>query len=297
MKMMISGSCRPLRGILFLALGLLTTGQVVAQTVWLPPQGELSVTPSYSYEPFDSAWIGADHQELPESLGGSLAQHSWSFNIEYGVSDQIALDGKIGFSRVLVSNEVAGIANDDSALSDSTVGVRWRLYDEFTSASSFIPSITLRAAAIIEGTYDENSVSSAGDGASGAEGDIYFGRAFVEQGFGIFGTFGGRVRGSGVPDELTYMAGAYQNLFEGFSLSINFARDEARSGLDIFGPGFTTDRFNEVKEINNRVGASISYTDSLGNYYSLSFAHTIGERNTPEKSVLGFSFSVPFNIS
>lgn len=293
---------------------LIFSGRIAhAESAYLPLVDELVASASYTFETFDEFWVGSDHESLDsvgidDDVNGEITQQTLTLSFEYGLSEALALDLSIGATRtdgldvssnaspatLAISDALGDLGGDDSGLDDTRLGIRWRLYDEFSAVDSALPTVTLHLGAIIEGTYDVGSITDAGDGASGIESSILLGKAFIEQGAGVFAQAGIRLRNEDVPDTLLLNGGAYYLFSETVSTTLSYSLQQDLSGIDVLDERFTPDRFPETKEITDRINAAIDYTDAGGRTYALFGGWTLGRRNTPKKLILGLSFSVPF---
>lgn len=183
---------------------------------------------------------------------------------------------------------------DDDGLADTLMGIRWNFLDEFEADSPYVPTLTLRLGGIVEGTYEESQPHSAGDGASGGDISLLFGKSFTNIGFGLFGDIGYRIRGENVPEDFFTSAGIYKTITGGLAAGFAYRHIEGLSGLDIGGPGFDPSRFPELKEIQQNVEFGLSYQDGGGRFYQIFYARTIDGRNTGEKDIVGVSVLLPF---
>ncbi len=260
------------------------------QSAWLPAANQLQVTPGYVYQSFDRFWMG----KTPVSLKpNDLQQHTMFLGFDYGMTEFLALDFNTGYTWTH-SKAFGGPMNDDG-LADTTLGMRWRFLDEKKANCPWAPTLTLRAGGIVEGTYNENQPFSPGDGASGYEASLLFGKAFCSR-FGAYGDIGYRNRNHQVPDDLFGSVGVY-TAYKSFNASLGYRHVQSLSGLDIGATGFTpggSPGFPQVREINQSVEVSLGYTCSHSVYYQVFFARTIDGRNTGEKNVVGLSITIPF---
>ena len=254
-------------------------------------RGQLIATVSYQYQRYDEFWAGDTSVDLKLATGfREQRQHSTFLTLEYGIIDDLTLDITAGYSWTEFHDGPGRDLTDDG-LADTTFGVRYRVVDERKYA--WVPTITLRVGGIIAGTYDDSFPFSAGDGANGFETSALFAKQFCP-GFGFYGEIGYRWRDNDVPDDLFGAAGLAFT-FKDVTLSVGYRHTEGQSGPDIGAPGFgTAFGFPQVKEIDQRIETSLSYTDHGGRNYALYFAQTLDGRNTGEKSIFGVSVSVPF---
>jgi hypothetical protein len=274
--------------LLTLAFVLLSSMPAASRTAWVLPQGKFSLNLSYVFETFDEFWMGRTKAQLPDDI----EQHTVAVGLEYGLFDAVTVDLTLGYTRTSFSP-----ADDLDGLNDTTLGVRWRVVDEFAVDSPYIPTLTVRVGGIIAGTYDTVTTGaphSPGDGASGVEMSLLFGKALGNTGFGLFGEVGYRHRLENVPDDFFASLGVYKTFLEGFIASFGYRRVQGLSGLDIGGPGFTPARFPETQEIFDNLEAGLGYTDTGGRHYGLFGAWTIDGKNAGEKTIVGASLTIPF---
>ena len=268
---------------LWLPFGSLPTAS--AQSAWLPAEGRLEITPRYVYQSFDEFWIRRDQRmKLPDDV----EQHTGTISAEYGLNQSWALDATVGYTRV--ETAAFGASTKDDGLADSRFGVRYRALDERAHASAWMPTITLRAGAIVAGTYDEGQPFSAGDGAHGGEFSVLLGKAFGDTGFGLYGEAGYRLRENPVPDDFFGSIGVYKTLGS-FTVNAGYRHIQSLSGVNIMDPGFT---FPTLKEINQLFEAGLGYQDKGGRFYQVFGAFPMYGRNTGDKIILGVSATFGF---
>ena len=254
-------------------------------------RNQLIATVSYQYQRYDEFWAGETSVDLKLATGfREQRQHSTFLTLEYGIIDDLTLDITAGYSWTEFHDGPGRDLTDDG-LTDTTLGVRYRVVDERKYA--WIPTITLRVGGIIAGTYDDSFPFSAGDGANGFETSALLAKQICP-GLGFYGEIGYRWRDNDVPDDLFGAAGLAVT-FKDVTLSVGYRHTEGQGGPDIGAPGFgTAFGFPQVKEVDQRIETSLSYTDRGGRNYALYFAQTLEGRNTGEKSIFGVSVSVPF---
>lgn len=255
-------------------------------SVWLPGKDRFVVTPSYVYQNFDEFWMGEDEVDL----AGDMWQHTAFLGLDYGITDDIAIDLTVGWVWTETDSPMLGAGADnlnDDGLTDTTFGIRQRVIDETDYNQWWLPSLGLRIGGIIEGTYDENFPFSAGDGASGAEASLLAGKTICP-GFGLYGDVGYRWRDGDVPDDLFGSAGLFVS-WKFISMTAGYRFAQGLSGDDIGDPGFT---FPELKEVSHNLEASLGFTDPGGRYYQVFVAHTIDGRNTGKRDIIGGSISL-----
>jgi hypothetical protein len=267
------------------ALGVLP-GTAYGQSAWLPAEGKFQVTPSYVYQSFRNIWMGGSHETR---LTDDVIQHTASVGLEYGFAESFALDASLGYSRVDSKAFGPGVLRDDG-LTDTRLGIRWRVLDERLAHSDLAPTLTLRVGGIVAGTYQAGPPFAPGDGAHGAEFSLLAAKAFGKSGFGLYGETGYRVRSHPVPDDWFSSIGAYQTLGS-FTVHAAFQNTQGLSGVNIGDPGFT---FPATKEIVRMVEVGVGYTDAGNRLYQIFGAVSVDGRNTGDKRVIGVSASFGF---
>lgn len=264
-----------------------------AQSPWLPEARHLDVTPRYIYQSFRGFWMGSHDARLDDRV----TQHTAAVTAEYGICDFAAADVTIGYSHVS-STAFGGVSESDDGLSDTQIGLRFRLLDENRASNHLVPTLTLRVGGIIAGTYTPFRPFSAGDGAHGGEASLMFGKTIPGIGTGLYGEAGYRVRGSAhadgmranVPNDFFGSIGVFQPIGP-CVLSFGYRHIQALSGSDIGDPGFT---FPGVKEVNQLLEAGLGFRDRGNRYYQIFGAWNVDGRNTGDKTILAASVTFPF---
>ena len=274
------------RASLALAVVLAWSASVNAQDAWVPYRGESSISLVYTYQTFEDFYKGDQDASYP--FGRSHQQTTFAI-FEYGLTDALAIDVTLAYSHTSTTDSpVAPTGGVDSGLADSSIGFRWRIVDEFEKPNA--PTLTVRVGGIVAGTYDAGLPYSAGDGASGVEAALMFGKDFGHSGFGLYGETGYRHRAEKVPEDLVALLGLYKTLGD-WSTNFGLRHVHALSGSDIGDPGF---KFQELQEIATYIEASVGHSNAKGRYIGAHFAQTINGRNTAKKTVFGLSVTFPF---
>jgi hypothetical protein len=193
------------------------------------------------------------------------------------------VDGAIGYTR-----SQTGTGEEDDGFTDSVIGLSFRLVDEFRTDTG-VPTVTLRFAGTIAGSYDEGSPYSSGDGASGLEGALLIGRYFAGPRVGVHGGLGYRYRDGEVPNDLFGSIGGYVSLSERITAGLGYRRTQGLSGQDIGDPGFT---FPGLKEISDNLEVEFGLTGKSGQYYGLTVARTLDGRNTGERWIVSLTVAL-----
>ena len=271
-----------------LAACSLCSTAALAASAYLTAPGQLSVQPTYSHQWARDFWFN----DTPFSLSGDLVQDTAGLDGQWGIAPGVALDWSVAYSTVTYEGgTVAGLEltqngkQHRSGIADSNLGLSFNLSDEFASPSDATPTISARIGGIIAGNYDTGFLNAPGDGASGVEFGLLFGKFFPLLNGGVYGDLGYRWLSSDTPDAWLGSVGAYKILGP-ITLSAGLREYHSVDGLDILGPGFTLDRFTAVREINRSYEAGLTWRQSDRNSFSVGYAHTFEGENTPKKSVV-----------
>ena len=264
---------------------------------WIAEAGSFDATPIIIYETFDEFYKGGERKDFPFEY---FNQITTVMSFDYSVFDGIALDMTIGYVRAWGgTNPMAVRLETNDGLQDVNLGIRFRVLDEFDWDQEWVPSMTLRFGGVIAGTYQaDGSVFPGipGDAANGIEGEFSLGKMLPFYDIGLTGALGVRARDQGTPIDWHLRVGIFKTFFD--TVTVGFAYDQLTSvtGLDIGGPGFSPDKFRELKEISKNIEISLGYTDSGGRYYGAYYTKTVGGRNTGIKDVAGFMVTLPFRF-
>lgn len=268
---------------------------------WLPAPGAGTISVSYVSQEATEFYRAAVKGPTPAG-GHELGQETLWVNGTYGISDALALDFRVGAAE---SSFMAGPSapfppkENLSGLQDVNAGLVWRFRDEVVSSG---PSLALRAAAIVGGSYTTGYISSLGDGGDGGEASLLLGKYLGERG-AFSAELGYRHRGENIPADtfLNLSAGVLVGDRVGLNLGYRMT-DAESSGLDIGVPPFSPSRFPELQEDIELVTGTVSIALRSGEtpraiaVDSLAFTYgsVVGGRNTAVSDV--FSVSIGFNF-
>jgi len=253
--------------------GLLSQGCLAEGSPWLAQPGLTSISLTQVYQSSDEI------KKLPVKV--KLSQNTSWLSINHGLSDDLAIDFKTGYAE----------SREESGLTDTNLGLSWRLADEFIEDS--LPTTTLRAGIIIDGDYDTGSPHAIGDGANGVEVSLLAGKV-LQSWMAVSAELGYRKRTSGVPDDIFYSAGIHFLPTDSLSTSLSYRYTDARDGLSVGGPGFDGTNFNRLEEDVELLDFNISYSFNPALSLGLNAARVADGKNTANNEVfaatLGYSF-------
>ena len=260
------------------ALGILAAPCIaLAQTSspWLPIPGQASVGLSYTGQSGDSAYIGSTKLPIAGITGGGATKYKRSttgVNVNYGLSESIAFDGSINYVDVKV-----GAADKDNGLGDTSIGVRYRLFDEFEGGG--VPTVTFRLGALIKSGYDGARLAAIGKAANGFEFSALVGKQLTRD-FSVQGELGVQSRSKSVPNATVFDIGARYRIGSGLSVNAGYNSKKYGGNLDIGGPGFSLDKFQQVREERSGFRFGAGYGIAPNQSLDLTFAQVSSGRNT-----------------
>ena len=274
---------------------------------WLPAPGAGFVNLSYVSQNATQFYVQEDlrgtppQNAVPDGKGPNLGQHTVWLNGMYGWSDSIAIDFRVGAARSYFGATTpmgapippTGGRDNYSGVTDTNIGVTWRIVDELEKPS--LPSIALRAGAIIEGSYTPGWINSIGDGASGLEVSALAGK-YLADWLAVSGEVGYRVRDEDVPSDLFFnVSGGV--LLDNIGLGVNYKLVDAQSGIQIGGPGFSgTGRvFPKLEEDIQFLSGTVSLNVSDQTNIGITYGEVIDGRNTSKSKVFSVTMGYLFD--
>jgi hypothetical protein len=270
----------------FVALALTSPALANEVSPYTPDRGGGEAGLSVTHQSADSFNVAKAKADLPVDLKLTTVALDGS----YGVTDKLAVDVRIGYakSKFTVDRGLAPQGGLDG-LTDIMIGARYKLIDEVNGGPF---TATLGVAAIIDGGYRTGAITAIGDGGSGGQVALAFGKQLGPVSY--TSSIGYRTRGNAVPDEIfggSQLALAFADRFSVFG-GLSFT--DSKGGLDVGGPGFSPARFPELEEDYKlwNVGGAVSFTDklSLNAAYGKKFDGKNTARSDFFKVGLGFSF-------
>ena len=258
---------------------------------WLPIPGELSLTLNRTEQSGSSAYIGSTLLPVSTITGGAASKFkrsTTSVRLGYGLTDALALDASIGYGNVK-----AGAADSDSGLADSTFGLSWRVLDEFEQPA--LPTLTVRAAAIVKGNYEGARLAAIGNDQNGFELAVVLGKEFTSA-LALWAEVGVQNRSGGVPNATFYEIGARVRFAPQWSATLAYGAKKYSGDLDIGGPDFSPARFQEVRAERELVKLGVGFAFAGNQGLALNYAKVLGGgRNTvKDDPIVGLSYTYAF---
>ena len=301
---------------------LFISNSIFGQTAWSPYQRTLWIQPASFQSEYNNPF-------LPSPYRMNIFQTA----VQYGITDKLTFDATIGYGKIhKISNyypyagvELENPSTTKSGFIDSRMGVRYKFLDEMESRYDWMPTISLRVGAIKKGDYDRRP-QSLGDGASGAEMNLYFAKDFNFYGLGTYGDIGYRKRENPVPNDQIYSWSLYKIFFENIYFIAGYRGQKGLGGYAFadpaqnesqttpsatpvttpLTPNFETFVTNKWLSENRpdwarrenflRQEFSLAYRDSFGNFYTLYYSKTLKVDNSPILETFGILANFSFYL-
>jgi len=245
---------------------------------WLPIPSSAQVSLGYVNSSGDKFDAGTTRMTLP----AKIKQGTTSVGLKLGLTDEFAIDTSLNY----VDSKFADASQKQGKMSDTTFGARLRVVDEFEHAMA--PTVTLRANAIIRGSYETGRPDAIGDGGTGFELSVLAGKYLMPT-LAINGELGYRNRDNMIPSDIWVDMNAGYSPMSRLSVSAGATITRSQGDLDIAGPGFTGARFPEVKEDRNLVKLGASYAIMSNLAVNLNVGKVVSGRNATLATLWGAS--------
>ena len=263
-------------------------------SAWLPEPGTGHLSLSYVSQSAEQFYRGQEKRPLPGGGGEDLSQATVWMGGSYGFNDSFAVDVQTGWakSQFMTGPGIPTPSESFNGMVDTNIGLTWRIVDEVISDS---PSIALRAGVILAGDYETGFINSLGDGGDGYEASLVVGRFLGDQ-VGLSAEFGLRRRNNNIPGERFANLSGIWFLNDSLTVGVEYRMVNSTSGLQIGGPGFAPDRFPEIEEDTQTVGARLYYSVNENFSLSLFGGSVIDGRNAAASNIFGAAASYSFDF-
>jgi len=217
--------------------------------------------------------------------------------LQYGISERWAADLNVGATTAAWRYFDNGTIQSVTGLMDSSVGIRYQVFNERTASSSWVPTLTFRLSGILPGTYDEDFAFTPGSHSTGIEPEVLMRKHFGWPGLGAYLDALYRWNFTTENSQYVTVIGLFQQI-KGWELDVGYRHLQTLSGSDItFNPSDPTSLFypRDVREINDSIEAGFSYTTAKRQLrYGFHCRTVFDGNNSDRKFWVGGSFDIPF---
>jgi hypothetical protein len=263
----------------------------------LPEAGQFVVGLVYEESEAYRIWAGTDQHSVKYHSGGEdygIDVNQGYFALQYGITAKWAADLNIGATTVGWRFFSNGHIEDTTGLMDTSFGVRYQVFNETNAPAAWLPTLTLRAGAVLPGTYDESIAFAPGFRSAAIEPEVLFRKHFGWTGFGCYGDALFRWNRTTGNDQYMTVIGLFQQI-KGWELDAGYRHLQTISGEDIvLFPDNSIYYPRQVREINDSVEAGFSYTTSKRHIrYGFNSRVVFDGSNTDRAFWVGGSVDIP----
>lgn len=300
------GAMGALTGLLAVAPSALGSENVphrpFAQWADLPAQGQFVFGLVYEESEAYHIWASGHQQNVTVKSGGEsygIDINQGYVALQYGITERWAADLNIGattegWRSFSPDNSVVST----TGLADFSLGVRYQLFNEETTESPWIPTLTFRAGAVLPGTYSQSMPFAPGLRSAAIEPELLLRKHFGWPGLGVYGDALYRWNRTTGNDQYITVVGLFQQI-KRWELDAGYRHLQTLSGGDIT---FTTPGAldsivypRDTREIQDSIEAGFSYTTAKRHIrYGFHSRTVFDGNNTDRKFWVGGSIDIPF---
>ena len=279
-----------------------------AQWADVPAEAQLVFGTFYEQSEAYHIWEGSQKHNITihtpdgESYGIDIRQGYFSF--DYGLTERWAADLELGATTVgWRSFDAHAAIGETTGAMDPTFGVRYQIFNEATQKSSWVPTLTFRAAGILPGSYDRLVAFAPGNHSAAIEPSLLFRKHVGWSGLGVWGDALFRWLHTNGNNHYITAVGLFQQI-RGWELDVGYRHLQATSGEDIVlippatgspPPWSGIVYKSDVWEISDSIDVGFSYTTQRHLRWAFHARKTFDGRNTDSKLWLGGSLDIPFD--
>lgn len=221
--------------------------------------------------------------------------------LQYGITERWAADLNVGATSAGWRSFDNGVIQSTTGLMDISFGFRYQVFNEATAGSPWLPTLTLRAGAVLPGSYNENFQFAPGVRSAAIEPELLARKHFGWTGLGAFTDLLYRWNRTTGNDQYIAAIGLFQQI-KGWELDVGYRHLQTINGSDIVYPvdpasngGFNIMYPRDVREISDAIEAGFSYTTSKRKIrYGFHSLTVVDGNNTDRKFWVGGSVDIPF---
>jgi len=277
--------------------------RLFAQWADLPAAGQFVL--GFVYEESEAYHIyvkGAAHNVTAHAGGQSygIDINQGYAALQYGITERWAADLNIGATTAAWRFFDNGGIQSTTGLMDCSFGVRYQAFNEARAQSPWLPTLTLRAGAVLPGSYNQDFAFAPGLRSAAIEPEVLARKHFGWPGLGAFTDLLYRWNRTTGNDQYIAAIGLFQQI-KGWELDVGYRHLQTLSGSDIIYPvpasngDLTIIYPRDVREINDAIEAGFSYTTSKRHWrFGFHSLTVIGGNNSDKKFWIGGSVDIPF---
>jgi hypothetical protein len=270
-----------------------------AQWADVPAAGQFVLGVVYEESEAYHIWAGHNEHNVTWKADGEnygIDINQGYFALQYGLTEKWAADLNFGGTTAGWRYFDNGVIHSTTGLSDTSLGVRYQIFNEAQAESQWVPTLTFRAGAVLPGTYNEDFVFAPGTRSVAIEPELLFRKHFGWPGLGVYGDGLFRWNRTTGNDQYMTVIGLFQQI-KGWELDVGYRHMQTIIGSDIvFDPSDPSSIVypRELREINDSIEAGFSYTTSKNHIRWGFHSRTVFDgSNTDRKFWVGASLDIP----
>jgi hypothetical protein len=274
-----------------------------AQWADVPAPGQLVTGLFYDESEAYHIWAKNEYNNITVHSGGERygidINQGW-LTLQYGITKQWAADLSIGYTTVgWRAFDIDQHAESTTGLMDTSFGIRYQAFNETTAPSPWIPTLTLRAGAVLPGTYQQDFPFAPGVRSAAVEPEVLARKHFGWPGFGAYGDALFRWNRTTANDQYVVALGLFQQI-KGWEIQAGYRHLGTISGDDIvYNPAtpWTIHYPVAVRENNDSIEAGFNYTLPKKKWQFGFYSRTVLDgSNSDGKFWFGGYVNIPFQI-
>jgi len=268
-----------------------------AQWANVPDPGQLVVGAAYQEAESYHIWAKNTYQNITVHANGErygIDINQGYVALQYGITKKWAADLAVGYTTV-GWRYPDGIIRSTSGLMDTSFGVRYQVCQEAKEQSPWLPTLTLRAGAVLPGSYSQAMPFAPGVRSAAVEPEVLVRKHFGWTGLGAYGDALFRWNRTTANDQYIVSAGLFQEI-KGWELNAGFRHLGSTSGEDInLTPTFYYPV--AVRENNDAIEAGFNYTTSKRHWQYGFYTRTVVDgANSDGKFWFGGYINIPIQL-
>jgi hypothetical protein len=270
----------------------------------VPSQGQFVAGFVYSESESYHIWAGGQYHNIKVRADGEnygIDINQGYLALQYGLTARWAVDLNVGYVSEGWRSFDQGAIQSTSGLMDFAFGVRYQVFNETNAPAPWVPTLTLRAGAVMPGSFDQHFIFAPGLRSSAIEPEILLRKHFGWPGLGFYGDALFRWNRTTGNDQYIIATGLFQQI-KGWEVDLGYKHLQTLSGSDIIYPvdpagngGNNIIYPRDPRENYDALEFGFSYTTSVRFWrYGFHLASVLDGNNTDAKLWVGGSMDIPF---
>jgi hypothetical protein len=274
-----------------------------AQWADLPEKGQLVTGLFYDESEAYHIWAGSQYHNVTVNSEGERygidINQGW-IDFQYGISPKWAADLSLGYTTSGWRKFDATQQPDSTTgLMDIPFGIRYQAFNETNAPAFWVPTLTLRAGAVLPGSYNQHFPFAPGVRSAAVEPEVLARKHFGWTGLGAYGDALFRWNRTTANDQYIVAIGLFQQI-KGWEIQAGYRRLGSISGESIvYDPANPSGIYYpvSVRENNDAIEAGFSYTLPKRHWQLGFYSRTVLDgANTDGKFWFGGYVNIPFDI-